>query len=159
MTQKIPPRSHRGLSILIVDDNKFARDLLRRILISFSISDVTAAESAEDALRLLHNNFFDLIICDIVMGGMSGIQFVKALRCTVMPVVNATTVPIIMLTAHADAALVIAAKKAGANGYLVKPLIPSRLTHLIEKLCNSTLPTLRCDEHVTRTHVPLPYHG
>lgn len=154
----IAPRDHHGLSILIVDDNKFTRDLVRKILVSYGIADVASAASGEDALRQLHASFYDLVICDIVMDGMSGIQFVKAIRCKMTPIVNATTMPIIMLTAHADETLVMAAMKAGANGYLVKPLVPSRLTHLIEKLCHSTLPTLRCDEHVTRSHVPLPHH-
>lgn len=97
-------RDHRGLSVLIIDDNKFTRDLLRKILVSFGISDVTAAANAE-------------------------------------------TLPIIMLTAHADEKLVMASLKAGANGYLVKPLIPKRLMALVAKLCRSTLPTLRCLKH------------
>ncbi|WP_298375698.1 response regulator [Azospirillum sp.] len=60
---------------------------------------------------------------------------------------NASSLPIIMLTAHADEKLVIASLKAGANGYLVKPLIPKRLMELIAKLCRSALPTLRCHKH------------
>lgn len=137
-------RDHRGLSVLIIDDNKFTRDLLRKILVSFGISDITPAASGEDALRQLQANLFDLVICDIVMDGMNGIQFVKSLRCKSVPVANASSVPIIMLTAHADEKLVIASLKAGANGYLVKPLIPKRLVELIAKLCKSTMPTLRC---------------
>lgn len=140
-------RDHRGLSVLIIDDNKFTRDLLRKILVSFGISDVTAAASGEDALRQLHASLFDLVICDIVMDGINGIQFVKSLRCKTVPAANAETLPIIMLTAHADEKLVMASLKAGANGYLVKPLIPKRLMALVAKLCHSTLPTLRCHKH------------
>lgn len=140
-------RDHWGLSVLIIDDNKFTRDLLRKILVSFGISDVTPAASGEDALRQLHGSLFDLVICDIVMDGMNGIQFVKSLRCQSVASANASRLPIIMLTAHADEKLVIASLKAGANGYLVKPLIPKRLMELVAKLCRSTLPTLRCHKH------------
>ncbi len=145
-------RDHRGLSVLIIDDNKFTRDLLRKILVSFGISDITPAASGEDALRQLQANLFDLVICDIVMDGMNGIQFVKSLRCKSVPVANARSVPIIMLTAHADEKLVIASLKAGANGYLVKPLIPKRLVELIAKLCKSTMPTLRCHKQDRHPH-------
>ncbi len=145
-------RDHRGLSVLIIDDNKFTRDLLRKILVSFGISDITPAASGEDALRQLQANLFDLVICDIVMDGMNGIQFVKSLRCKSVPVANASSVPIIMLTAYADEKLVIASLKAGANGYLVKPLIPKRLVELIAKLCKSTMPTLRCHKQDQHPH-------
>lgn len=134
-------RDHRGLSVLITEDNGFTRDLLNKILVSFGMPHVTHATSGEDALRKLHNDLFDLVICDIVMEGMNGIQFVKSVRANATPRVN--RVPIIMLTAHADEKLVMAALKAGANGYLVKPLIPKRLVALVAKLCNSTVPTLR----------------
>ncbi len=117
---------------------------MTKILVSFGMPHVTHATSGEDALRKLHADLFDLVICDIVMEGINGIQFVKAVRANAAPRVN--RVPIIMLTAHADEKLVMAALKAGANGYLVKPLIPKRLVALVAKLCNCTLPTLRRQE-------------
>lgn len=141
MTEIPHTRNPGGLSILIVDDNKFTRDLMRRILVSFGMPEVAQADSAEDALRQMTASYFDLVICDIVMGGISGIQFVKTLRSR--PHQNGLPVPIIMLTAHADKALVVAAMKAGANGYLVKPLVPARLMALIAKLCHCATPTLR----------------
>lgn len=143
MTEIPHTRSPASLSILIVDDNKFTRDLLRRILVSFGMPEVAQADSAEDALRQMTASYFDLVICDIVMGGISGIQFVKTLRSRPHQNSTASHVPIIMLTAHADEALVVAAMKAGANGYLVKPLVPARLMALIAKLCHCATPTLR----------------
>ena len=143
MNDQISARDHSGLSILIVDDNKFTRDLLRKILVSFGISEILSAESGEDALRQLNANYFDLVICDIVMDGMSGIQFVQSVRAKVGLNNRSGIIPIIMLTAHADEALVVASLKAGANGYLVKPLVPAKLMQSISKLCHSTVPTLR----------------
>lgn len=136
-------RNPASLSILIVDDNKFTRDLLRRILVSFGMPEIAQADSAEDALRQMTASSFDLVICDIVMGGISGIQLVNTLRSKPLQNSIASHVSIVMLTAHADEALVIAALKAGANGYLVKPLVPARLMALIAKLCHCTTPVLR----------------
>ncbi len=138
MLEVTSTRNPASLSILIVDDNKFTRNLLRRILVSFGMPEIAEADSGEDALRQLTANYYDLVICDIVMGGISGIQFVKTIR-----IGRLTQVPVIMLTAHADETLVRASLGAGANGYLVKPLVPARLMALIAKLCHCTTPTLR----------------
>lgn len=111
-------------------------------MISFGMPEVTVAENAQDGLRKINENYYDLVITDIVMGEASGVWLVKAIRSKLNPAGTKQGVPIIMLTAHTEERLVLACAKAGANAYLTKPLVPAKLMQTIAKLCHCTLPTL-----------------
>lgn len=133
---------HKLLSVLVVDDNKFTADLVRKILNAHGISEVYQEYSGETALACLFSNHVNVVICDVVMKGMSGLQFTKAVRDGYVPLPGKRETPIVMLTAHSEQNIVMASLKIGANGYLVKPIVPKKLMQLISKSCRSTLPTL-----------------
>lgn len=130
------------LSVLVVDDNKFIADLVRRILNAYGISDVFLEYSGEAALNCLRSNHVNVVLCDVVMKGMSGLQFTKAVRDGYIPLPGKKDTPIVMLTAHSEQTVVMASVRVGANGYLVKPIVPKKLIQMIAKVCRSTLPTL-----------------
>lgn len=135
-------RDHRGLSTLFIDDDKFTRDLFRKIMVAYGMPDVATSDCADDALRRINENYYDLVITDIVMKGATGIQLAKEIRRKASLAGTKASVPIIMLTAHTEERLVRACAELGANGYLVKPLVPAKLMRLIARLCNSTQPEL-----------------
>ena len=122
------------LKVLVVDDNQHMRTLVGAILQAFGIKTVYEVGSAEAAWSELLVNPVDLIIVDWVMDGMSGLEFTEKVRTA--PDSPNPFVPIIMLTGHTNAQRVQAARDAGVNEFLAKPVsskaILSRLVSVIE---------------------------
>jgi len=103
--------------ILVVDDNESNRDLLARRMRSLGYSVVTAPEGVT-ALEKIERREFDLVLLDVVMPLMSGIEVLKCIRCTY----SVTDLPVIMITARDECDDIVHALENGANDYLTKPL-------------------------------------
>jgi adenylate cyclase len=103
--------------ILVVDDNEMNRDLLSRRLLKKGF-DVHLAEDGFVALEWLAGNRCDLVLLDIMMPGMSGIEVLVKLRETR----DGTELPIIMATAKDTREDIVGALQSGANDYVTKPI-------------------------------------
>jgi adenylate cyclase len=112
-----PSVAARDGSILVVDDNELNRDMLSRRLRSRGYT-VAVAEDGSRALAAIAAGDFDLVILDIMMPGLSGIDVLRSVRETH----SRDELPIIMATARDAADDVIEALEAGANDYVTKPL-------------------------------------
>ncbi len=121
MTPRVP-------SLLIVDDELHVRESLSRWFIEDGY-EVEAASSAKEALALLGRRHFDVVITDIKMPGMDGLELLKRIREV------DSEVSIILITAYASVATAVEALKSGAYDYLVKPFDPEELTRVVEKAC------------------------
>lgn len=107
-------------NILVVDDEKAARKSLADIL-RLEGYDVTAVEDGPNALKLLEDQAFDLMLLDIKMPGMDGIEVMqKSLEIS-------SDMQIIMLTAHGSMESAIEALRYGAHDYLIKPSSPQEI--------------------------------
>lgn len=104
---------HPAQSILVIDDEAQMRRLLRTSLEKEGYV-VTVAENGLDAVRLAESQRFDLIILDLGLPDIDGIEVLKKLRVWVR-------YPIIILSARSDERDIIASLDAGANDYLTKP--------------------------------------
>jgi sigma-B regulation protein RsbU (phosphoserine phosphatase) len=104
-------------SILIVDDEELNREGLARRLQGRGFA-VTGAKSGREAIELLGEHRFDLVLLDIMMPGMTGLEVLKFLR----RVDSLIDLPIIMVTARGESEDVVEALELGANDYLTKPL-------------------------------------
>jgi class 3 adenylate cyclase len=104
-------------SLLVVDDNEMNRSMLSRRLERRGF-DVVTIDSGEGALALLRERSFDLVLLDVMMPGMSGIEVLEAVRKT-HPM---SELPIIMATARDGSADVVHALALGANDYVTKPI-------------------------------------
>ena len=115
---------------LAVDDSKTMREM-----VSFTLSgngfDVLQAEDGQMAIKVLDNRKVDLIITDLNMPNMNGIDLIKNLRSN--PTYKFT--PILMLTTESDDNKKADGKAAGATGWLVKPFNPDKLLSIIKKVC------------------------
>lgn len=103
--------------ILVVDDTPANRDMLSRRLARHGY-DVGVAEDGETALRLLAGQAFDLVLLDVMMPGINGLDVLKTLRLTRAP----TDLPVIMATAKTASEDIVGALDLGANDYVTKPL-------------------------------------
>ena len=108
--------THTG-KLLVVDDNEMNRDMLSRRL-SRRGHTVVMAENGQKALELIEQQSFDVVLLDIMMPGISGIEVLETIRQSY----SASDLPVIMATAKADSEDVVAALKLGANDYVIKPL-------------------------------------
>lgn len=127
------------VSLMVVDDDRLVLATVTQGLRQAGYQ-VYAADSGEQALELLEQNPVDLVILDIRMPGLSGVELAERL--------NATGVPFIALTAYGEEDLVLALGELGALCYLVKPVDMSQLIPAIETaLCRAReLSRLRVSE-------------
>jgi len=111
--------------VLIVDDEAVIRDGLKRILSTERFIVETCA-SGFRAIELLNEQEFDLIITDLKMPGMNGIEVLKAVA-TLQP-----GVPVIMITGYATVETAVEAMKNGAVDYITKPFAPAQFLEKVE---------------------------
>jgi two-component system, chemotaxis family, chemotaxis protein CheY len=104
---------------LIVDDSSVMRKIVERCLrqAGIELNQVLEAGNGAEALSVLKDNPVDLILCDINMPVMDGLEFVKQLA----GVPNAKGVPVVMITTEGSEAHVVQAISCGAKGYIRKP--------------------------------------
>jgi adenylate cyclase len=110
-----PDQEHGRL--LVVDDNEMNRDMLSRRLIAKGHS-VTVAEDGERALRMVREDRPDLVLLDVMMPGISGLEVLQRLRETY----SVSDMPVIMATAMDASKDIVEALRLGANDYVTKPL-------------------------------------
>lgn len=103
--------------LLVVDDNEANRDMLSRRL-SRRGHEVALAEDGYQAIEMVKQQDFDVVLLDITMPGIDGLEVLKILRQTH----SASELPIIMATARDESADIVQALKLGASDYVTKPL-------------------------------------
>lgn len=108
-----------NLRTLIVDDSSVMRKIVERSLrqAGLSIAEVLEAGDGAEALAAVQNNKVDLILCDINMPVMDGLEFVKRLSA----VESTKRIPVVMITTEGSEGHVVQALSAGARGYICKP--------------------------------------
>jgi len=117
--------------LLVVDDDRRIRDLLSRFLHGEGYR-VTTADNAADARAKLGSLSFDLLVLDVMMPGETGFQLAKSLR-------ESSAVPILMLTARAEADSRIEGLELGADDYVSKPFEPRELSLRIANILKRTI--------------------
>jgi two-component system, chemotaxis family, chemotaxis protein CheY len=110
---------------LIVDDSSVMRKIVERSLrqAGLELERVVEAGNGAEALAALSQGPVDLILCDINMPVMDGLEFVRALPT----VENAKGVPVVMITTEGSETHVVQALSAGARGYIRKPFTPEQV--------------------------------
>ncbi len=118
-------RDMDNICALIVDDSSVMRKIVERSLrqAGLSISQVLEAGNGAEALAAVQKNKVDLILCDINMPVMDGLEFVKRLS----GVENAKGIPVVMITTEGSEGHVVQALSAGARGYIRKPFTPDQV--------------------------------
>ena len=115
-----------AMKIAIVDDEKDMRQSISQWL-ALSGYDTEAFASAEEALKSLGPDYPGIVVTDIKMPGMDGMQFLKKLMGA------DSSLPVIMITGHGDVPMAVEAMRIGAFDFLEKPFNPDRMSELAKK--------------------------
>ena len=126
-----------SIRALIVDDSSVMRKIVERSLrqAGINLTEVFEAGNGAEALSVLQEKQVDLILCDINMPVMDGLEFVKQLS----GVENAKGVPVIMITTEGSESHVVQALSCGARGYIRKPFTADQVKeHVVPVLAGKS---------------------
>lgn len=119
-------------SALIVDDSATMRNMIKTVIDDMGFECITA-QDGEKALKILGERVVDVIVTDVNMPNMDGIELIKNLR----EQKNSKYTPILVITTEGGTNVKEAGKKAGASGWIVKPFSPEVLQNAVTKLTNA----------------------
>jgi two-component system chemotaxis response regulator CheY len=117
------------LKILIVEDQDSVAGLIRKGLRGIGFRQIEHQPSAETALAALHADSFDVVICDYMLGGPTGLDLLDRMRSET----DLADVPFIIVTGHGEEPIVRAAAAQRVDGFLLKPVSAEALTERIIK--------------------------
>jgi DNA-binding NarL/FixJ family response regulator len=117
------------IRILIADDHAIVREGLKQIVSDTSDMIVTAeASDGHEVLALLSKNNYDLVVLDMAMPGLTGLDILKQIKR------ETPKLPVLILSVHPEEQYAVRALKAGASGYLTKERAPDELITAIRKV-------------------------
>ena len=120
-------------SVLIVDDSLTVRQQVSMVLISDGYNAVEACDGLEAVEALREHAEIAMVLCDVTMPRMSGLQFLEAIKGDAL----ALPVPVVMLTTDGSPELIARAKRAGAKGWIVKPFQDEMLRLAVRRIAGS----------------------
>lgn len=121
-----------GLKILISDDSAVMRKIILRALqqVNLTIDSVTEVGDGQEALNAIEAGSFDLVLSDINMPNMDGLQFIHKMHETGM----SSKIPVIMITTEGSESKVMEAIQFGARGYIKKPFSAEQLQEKVKSV-------------------------
>ena len=117
------------INILIVDDHLIVREGIKRIINDTpDIKIVAEASSGQEAMDLIYENKYDIILLDISMPGLNGLQTLKLIKK------YNNKLSVLMLSMHSEEQYAMRSMKAGASGYMTKDTASNQLVKAIRKI-------------------------
>ena len=119
-----------SLRVLVVDDSKTARRFVRRVLESLGLERFWEATNGREAVELIRDQMFDLVVTDYNMPEMDGKELVAYIRNES----NQPTVPVMMVTSEANEGRLQAVQQAGVSAVCDKPFEPANVRQMLEQI-------------------------
>ncbi len=119
----------KNMKVLIVDDFPTMRRIIKNLLNELGFSKVSEADDGSTALQKLRQGGYDYLITDWNMPKMTGLGLLNAVRADP----KLAALPVLLVTAEAKRDQIVAAAKAGVNGYIIKPFSAQTLREKMEK--------------------------
>ena len=116
-------------TVLIVDDSESIREVVSFTLQSEGY-DVLVGVDGEDALKFLDGRHIDIVITDLHMPNIDGLELIRRIR----KIDSYKHMPILFLTTESQAEKKMEAKEAGATGWIIKPFVPAKLLSAISRV-------------------------
>jgi len=131
-----PDKHHTKLNILIAEDEKLNQLIYKKQMSKFN-HNYRIAENGYEAIEILQQENFDLILLDMQMPGMNGDEVLTKIRGEMPEPLR--SIPVICVSATVNTNTIEALQKAGANGYLTKPYKEIELADIIRKTISETI--------------------
>ena len=119
-----------AVKVLLVDDSRSARGFMRRVLENLGIQHFTEAENGKQAVEIIQQHYFDLVVTDYNMPEMDGRELTEFIRTQSWQ----STVPILMVSSESNQSRLSAVVQAGVSGVCDKPFEPAVVRGLLEKM-------------------------
>ncbi len=140
----------RDFNVLVVDDEEEFREVTSKILTKRGLN-VQSAGNGQQALEILDHNRMDVVLLDVKMPGMDGIETLQEIR-NLMPLVE-----VVLLTGHASVQSGIEGMKLGAFDYLMKPIETDQLLETLEEAYEKKrLHQEKIDQALLKKHMSMP---
>lgn len=133
-------------TVLVLDDNGPSLDILSQVVSGFGVNQLHRAETVKEAQELAKTKTFDLIISDVQMPEIDGIEFINWLRREAPE--NNRYVPVILVTGHTRTTDIFRTRDAGANFTVAKPITPKVLLERIFWVAREERAFIECDSYV-----------
>ncbi|THD61232.1 response regulator [Phenylobacterium sp.] len=133
------------LKILLVDDNHHMRMLLSEILKAIGVRHIFEASDGAQGLQMMKNHNVDIVMTDLSMQPLDGIDFVRLLRRS--PDSPNQLCPVIMITGHSTIARVQEARNAGVNEFLAKPLTARSVLERVAQIIDHPRPFVKSADY------------
>ena len=133
------------LKILLVDDNHYMRVLLAEILRAIGVNHIYEANDGAEGLQMMRDHSVDLVMTDLSMQPLDGIDFVRLLRNS--PDSPNQMAPVIMITGHSTFARVNEARDAGVSEFLAKPLTARGVIQRLHQAVEHPRSFVRTDDY------------
>jgi two-component system chemotaxis response regulator CheY len=127
--------SGRAQSVLVLDDNRFQQQVLRMVLMGLGVRNVATAKDVDEALHILSEQKFDLVIADYRLGEKSGADFTRLVRGAREGADR--FIPIIACTAETMPEVIRELRDAGADEILGKPVSPQAVAAKMDAVINA----------------------
>jgi two-component system, NarL family, invasion response regulator UvrY len=147
------------IRVLIVDDHSIVREGVKKVLSSTPDMEVTGeAGDGRDALRMLLENAYDIVLLDLALPGMQGLDVLRAAKA------EKPHLPILVLSIYPEEQYAMRVLKEGAAGYLTKESVPSDLIRAVRKAAQggryvSDSLAIQLADRVMGERVKLPHEG
>lgn len=126
------PVDYARYTILVIEDQPFVRRTIMQILMQIGFATVAEADDGETGLAECIRIKPDIVVCDIDMKPVSGLEFLSRLRSS--PEAPDNRVPVVFLTNHTESDIVKKAMALGVNGFVVKPPSFAALKERVDRL-------------------------
>jgi len=136
----------RDARFLVVDDHQPMREILKSLLFGLGARQVSEARDAAQAFDMLKYGAYDILMTDYDMAGETGVQLATRLRRATGNLNR--RIPIVMVTGRAEGPVILAARDAGVDEYLVKPLNTVSLTQKIDAALNRRRPFIETERYI-----------
>jgi two-component system chemotaxis response regulator CheY len=133
------------IRLLLVDDNHHMRTLLAEILRAIGARHIHEASNGAEALQLIRSHPIDIVMTDLAMQPLDGIDFVRLLRNS--PDSPNPMVPVIMITGHSTQGRVFEARDVGVNEFLSKPITARGVIERIRQVVENPRSFVRTNDY------------
>jgi two-component system, chemotaxis family, chemotaxis protein CheY len=144
------PIDYSNMHVLVVEDEPFMRDMVRRVLEMIGVTKITEATDGTDGLRKLVDASPDLIVLDIMMEPMNGLEFLKSVRTGLS---NRRDYPVVVLTGSNDEAVLGTAMSLDCSAFVDKAVSLGEIKDRVARVIADPL-RVRTQEAYQAVHIP-----